>query len=240
MIYFTRYETIDRSHQSTYNDTNYSNLISPEKVNTLERSKKEKSSLLSEMNTLDSATFGQTNSYGQNSHYNSIDKSPKSPLYDQNSYKKFDNSYNQNYDYRTESFATFGESQTQSRYSTPYKSEHKTENKFYLPESYKTDVYKYENIHSAKPIEEKGFTSTPNTKIYGPSETKTFEVVKNGSDHQMSYSNVEYDSPMLTDLDSLEQRMCKQSITQKIVEKKTVHMSSTSKHESSTKSFRFE
>lgn len=235
---FIRYETIDRSHPTAYNDS-YSNLVSPEKVNTLERNKKEKSSiLLSEINALDSAVYGGHNSYNQNTNYNSI--SPKSP-HDQNS--KYDSSYSQNYDYRTESYSTFGDSAP--RFSTPYKqmSDYKIDTKYYTSPEYKTDMYKYESIQTAKPIEEKGFSSTPNTKIYGPTESKTFEVVKNGADHQlMSYSNVEYmsDPPILTDIDSLEQRMCKQSITQKIVEKKTVQMSSTSKHESSTKSYRFE
>lgn len=57
-----------------------------------------------------------------------------------------------------------------------------------------------------------------------------------------TFSNMEYitEPPILSEIDSLEQRMCKQSITQKIIEKKTVHMSSSSKHESSTKSYRFE
>lgn len=251
MLFLNRYETIDRSQLNAYNDS-YSNLVSPEKVNTLERNKKEKLNLLPEINAVDSAVYGLQNSYNQNSIYNSVekspkspvyDRSPKSPVYDQNSSynKKYDTNYSQNYDYKTESYSTFADSQQQPKFSTPFRSEVSTN--YFAPESYKTDMYKYENIHTSKPIEEKGFSSTPNTKIYGPSDSKSFEVIKNGADHQiMSYSNVEYlnDPPLISEADSLEQRMCKQSVTQKIIEKKTVHMSSTSKHESSTKSYRFE
>lgn len=214
-----RYETFDRTAQNAYNDT-YSNLVSPEKVNTLERNKKEKINLLSEINAVDSATYGLQNSYDQNNTYNS----QNNDSFDQNSFSK---NYSQTY----ETYSTFGDAQT--KFSTPYKQE---KSYFSSPEPTKTDYYKYESI---RPIEEKGFSSTPNTKIYG-----TSDIYKNGStDHQlMSYSNVEYvnDPPLISEIDSLEQRMCKQSITQKIIEKKTVHVSSSSKQESSTKSYRFE
>lgn len=253
-----RYETIERpTHQtSSYNDT-YSNLISPEKVNTLERIKKEnKNLLLSEINSLDSAVYGGTNSYNQNSSFNnSYDKS-----YDHSYDKKSSayDSYNQTSDYKTDSYSSFSENAP--KFSQPYKplsaispkndikSESNVKTSSYIsPDGgYKTDSYKYESYQTvAKPVstfttnQDKYYTSTPQSKLYNP-----MDVYKNGnSGHQMmSYSNVEYinEPPLIAESDSLEQRMCKQSLTQKVIEKKTVHMTSSSKQESSSNTYRFE
>lgn len=247
------------SQNSSYAD-NYSSLISPEKVNTLERNKKDnKNALLSEINALDSAVYGGTNSYNQNSSY----MNNNNGTYDHLHSSHFDSTYNN----QTSSF-----SEVAPKFAQPYKplgsgiimptakNEVKSESKSYMsPDGYKTDSYKYESYQtsSSKPMSaftsssDKYFTSTPTqSKMYsGPVETDlkstTFDgAYKNGSDHHqlMSFSNVEFinEPPLLMDNDSLEQRMCKQSLTQKIIEKKTVQMTSSSKQETSTKSFRFE
>lgn len=54
----------------SYNDT-YSQLESPEKVNSLERNKYNRNPLQQDMNTLDSTVYGGPNSYGQTSGYGS-------------------------------------------------------------------------------------------------------------------------------------------------------------------------
>lgn len=237
VIFYLRYETIDRSGQNIYNDT-YSNLTSPEKVNSLERSKKEKTNLISEINALDSAVYGGTNSYGQNSMYQT-NLSPKSHEV-QNGSSKFEN---QSYEFSQKSDFSSYES---PKFSQTFKPVTPPESKYFPKSPIQNENYKtessYYNYQSSKPIEEKGFSSTPITKIYGTASNGT----SNDHSHQLMStfsSNVDYtvnEPPMISEIDNLEQRMCKQSITQKIIEKKTVHMTSSSKQESSTKSYRFE
>lgn len=241
---------------------------SPEKVNSLERNKR--NLLQSQIHSLDNAVYGGTNSYNQTSQndYNSFSKNaPKftplparppsytpdsktysptttSPSY-QSPYKQLPTSPTKPtfaYSPKPSNLTTFGS----DGYTT---SEYKT-NTYKIPGGYKTDSYKYEAYKSStQPTytagTEKYYTSTPNAKVeLSPFDKKTFETFSNGDNqYQSSYSsNVEYinEPPVLKDTDTLEQKMLKKSVTQQIIEKKTVQMTKSSKQESSTKSFRFE
>lgn len=308
-----RYETVDRSQYQNlnYNDTIYSTLTSPEKVNTLERNKKDKHSLLHEINALDSAVYGtQTNytPYNQqqtrntyepyssspkpdkkstyesysplspdkkqsyepysslgmdkksNYEHYSPDKSNYSPLSQVHSpQKQTYESYSHSLDYKTDKKLYDSTVDGYTAYASPHKSntlpknESKTEIKSYTsPDGYKTDSYRYESSYqsASNPVtsysSEKYYTTSPQSKLYSPSDLKRFEeFTKNGTDHHQQhtlYANTEFtsDPTILTEAESLEQRMLKQSVTKKIIEKKSVQMTSSSKVESSTKSFRFD
>lgn len=134
--------------------------------------------------------------------------------------------------------------------SDGYSSSEYVTNSYKLPDGYKTDTYKYECYQSApqhtySSSSEKYYTTSPAGKALSPLDTKSFDTFKNGSDNQYQSSfssNVEYinQPPMLKDNDTLEQKMLKKSVTQQIIEKKTVSMTKSSKQESSTKSFKFE
>ncbi|KAI4466980.1 huntingtin interacting protein 1 [Holotrichia oblita] len=113
-----------------------------------------------------------------------------------------------------------------------------------IPDGYQTNTYKYETYHSSsEPYQytssEKYYTSTPQAKLeYAPIDT-----FKNGNDLHGNYTtSVEYvsEAPVLRDTETLEQKMCKKSITQHVTEKKTVSMSRSSKQESTSKTFKFE
>ncbi|KAK4884901.1 hypothetical protein RN001_001172 [Aquatica leii] len=56
------------TQNTTFSDS-YSHLESPEKVNSLDRSKKNRNVLLGEIDSLDSAVYGSSNNYGQNNSY---------------------------------------------------------------------------------------------------------------------------------------------------------------------------
>lgn len=134
------------------------------------------------------------------------------------------------------------------QYSDGYSSSEYVTNTQKTPDGIKTNSFKYESYHSTpqptySSSSEKYFTSIPSA--ISPLEKKTFETFKNGGDsqYQSSYStNVEYinEPPTFKDSDTLEQKMLKKSVTQQIIEKKTVSTTKTMKQESATKSFRFD
>lgn len=318
----------------SYNDT-YSQLESPEKVNTLERNKYQQNPLQQEVNTLDYAVYGGSNNYGQtpgysNTDYNSYAKTAPSyatqPSYTSNQYgsvfntdqytpyssksneapqytsvnpqystpnkpfssmtsnttpKPFSSNttssqYDKSYDYgSTNQFSSTDKSKydnvpssgsytkfdtssnlfdsTAGNFKIPsdgYKTSEYNTSTYKIPGGTQTDTYKYESYHSAsQPVysttTEKYYTSTPNSKVqFTPIDRKGFEPFsKNGSDYESSFSsNVEYISqpPTLKDTDTLEQKMLKKSVTQQIIEKKTVSTTKSTKQESSTKNFRLE
>lgn len=186
--------------------------------------------------------------------YSTVNKSPApvSPGHNLNSPKTFSaqpsrtfdytSSPSPSYDQKYRSFDLKPQSSTDGYSSSEYST-----NTYKTPSGFKTESYKYETYKSADPIyqtiEEKYYTSTPNKDQSLPSKS-TYESIKNGTDtqYQSSFSsNVEYinEPPALKDMDTLEQKMLKKSITQQIVEKKTVSTTRTSKQESSTKTFGF-
>ncbi|KAK9884059.1 hypothetical protein WA026_004996 [Henosepilachna vigintioctopunctata] len=132
--------------------------------------------------------------------------------------------------------------------SDGYSSSEYSSNTYKTPQGYKTETYKYETYKSSdqpiyQSIEEKYYTSTPN-KNQSTLSDKRYDSIKNGTDteFQSSFSsNVEYvnEPPVFRDTDSLEQKMLKKSVTQQIVEKKTVSTVRSSKQESSTKTLGF-
>lgn len=288
-------------------------------MNSLERNKQSKNPLLSEINTLDSAVYGGTNSYGQKNNYGQSNyghtsgyssdnysapptnyqytpysayeqqtKQYESPQYaktsqystPQKNYSQTTNAtpkpfssetnYDKSYNYsgsnqfgstdksrydNVPSSGSYTKFDTSSHLFEPPKydfnkatgdgytnSEYSTST-YKIPGGTQTDTYKYETYHSASdPVysstSEKYYTSTPNTKVqFTPIDTTPF---KNGSS---SYSsNVEYitQAPVLKDSDTLEQKMLKKSVTQQVIEKKTVQTTRSTRQESSTKNFRFD
>ncbi|KAF5290986.1 hypothetical protein FQA39_LY14517 [Lamprigera yunnana] len=64
------------TQNTSYNDS-YSHLESPEKVNSLDRNKKNPNILLGELNNLDSVVYGGTNTFAQNSYTSFSDNTPK-------------------------------------------------------------------------------------------------------------------------------------------------------------------
>ncbi|XP_057660933.1 talin-1 isoform X1 [Diorhabda carinulata] len=234
MRYHQSYDYQSSPHQRYYQD-NYSQLESPEKVNSLERNK---NILKSQINDLDSATYGSTNTYGQD--YNSYSQnSPK--FYPKDTYTSTPSHY-KSYDPPKDSFY---QPLDNKYYSDGYSSSEYATNTYKTPEGYKMNTYEYKSYqsqpqHSYSSSSEKYYTSSP--AVTSPRDKKAFETFKNG-DSQYSYStNVEYinEPPLFRDDDTLEQKMLKKSVTQQIIEKKTVSMTKSSKEESSTKSFRFE
>nr|CAI5837940.1 unnamed protein product [Callosobruchus analis] len=146
------------------------------------------------------------------------------------------------------------------QYSDGYSSSEYVSSTQKTPEGYKTNTYKYESYKSTpqptySSSSEKYYTSMPGAssplekktfETFGsPFDKKSFDTFKNGGDSQFQSSfstNVEYvnEPPILREDDTLEQRMLKKSVTQQIIEKKTVSMTKSSKQESSTRSFKFE
>lgn len=134
------------------------------------------------------------------------------------------------------------------QYSDGYSSSDYVTSTHKTPEGIKTNTFKYESYQSTpqptySSSSEKYFSSIP--AAISPLEKKTFETFKNGGDtqYQSSFStNVEYSNepPVFKDNDTLEQKMLKKSVTQQIIEKKTVSMSKSTKQESDIKTFRFE
>lgn len=134
------------------------------------------------------------------------------------------------------------------QYSDGYSSSEYVTSTQKTPEGIKTNTYKYESYHSTpqptySSSSEKYFSSIP--AAISPLEKKTFETFKNGEDsqYQSTFStNVEYvnEPPIFKGSDTLEQKMLKKSVTQQIIEKKTVSMTKSTKQESATKNFRFE
>lgn len=247
-------------------------------MNSLERNKK--ANLQSHINNLDTATYGGSNSYGQNDYsYNSFSQnaptySPKmgdnytstpshyasinrnySPLQNKEYDKPFGNigcpvgTYDQMKKISSQYEPTdlYSKSDTK-HYSDGYSSSEYVTSTQKTPEGLKTNTFKYESYQSTpqptySSSSEKYFTSVP--AAISPLEKKTFETFKNGGDtqYQSSFStNVEYinEPPVFKDNDTLEQKMLKKSVTQQIIEKKTVSMTKSSKQESATKSFRFD
>ncbi|CAG9813617.1 unnamed protein product [Phaedon cochleariae] len=199
--------------QKYYSDT-YSHLESPQKVNSLEHNKT------------------NLRPHTNNSIYDHIDHSPTYNPYSQNSIFSPNDTYSQPYD---------------KHYSDGYSSSEYVTNTIKTPEGYKSNAFKYENYHSTpqptySSSSEKYYSSLP--AVISPLEKKSFETFTNGdTQYQSSFAtNVEYinEAPVLKDEETLEQRMLKKSVTQQIIEKKTVSMTRSSKQESSTKSFRFE
>ncbi|GLV39682.1 rhea [Carabus blaptoides fortunei] len=153
-------------------------------------------------------------------------------------------SYSHSLDYKTDKKSTLHD---YSAYTSPHKSSTlpKSELKSYTA----PDSYRYESSYQqSTPVTTYTSDKYNTSKLYNPSgELKRFEeFTKNGTDHQQQqqviYSNAEFtsDPVTLTEAQSLEQRMLKQSVTQKIIEKQSIQMTSSSKMESSTKSFRFD
>lgn len=181
-----------------------------------------------------SAETSYDKSYYGSSQYGSADRSKYDNIPSSGSYTKFDTSA-PTFDPPKYDFKTAGDGYTSSEYGT---------STYKIPGGTQTDTYKYETYHSASdPVysstTEKYFTSTPNTKVqFTPIDKKEFTPFKNGSSAYSS--NVEYitEVPALKDSDTLEQKMLKKSITQQVIEKKTVTRST--KQESSTKNFRFD
>lgn len=184
--------------------------------------------------------------------YSSVNKPaapPVSPAHNLNSPKMFGSqpartfdytsSPSPSYDQKYRSFDLKPQSSTDGYSSSEYST-----NTYKTPAGFKTESFKYETYKSGDPIyqtiEEKYYTSTPSKGL----SNATFESVKNGVDsqYQSSFStNVEYinEPPVLKDSDTLEQKMLKKSVTQQVVEKKTVSTMRTTKQESSTKTFGF-
>lgn len=156
-------------------------------------------------------------SYDYSSRYDNVPSS--------GSYTKFDTSTHA-FEPPKYDFKTTGDGYTTKEYTT---------STYKIPGGTQTDTYKYETYQSASdPVysssSEKYYTSTPNSK---------FTPIKNGSAFS---SNVEYikETPVLKDSDSLEQKMLKKSVTQQVIEKRTVQTTRSTKQESSTKNFRFD
>ncbi|XP_074035813.1 talin_middle and talin-RS domain-containing protein rhea isoform X1 [Leptinotarsa decemlineata] len=223
--------------QKFYADT-YSQLESPEKVNSLERNK---NVLKAHINSLDSATYGGTNSYGQDYGSAFTQNAPRfSPKDNYTSSPSHMRGY--------EPLKTDSPFQSPKHYSDGYSSSEYATNTYKTPDGYKSNTFKYESYHSTpQPTYsssiEKYYTSKP--AVTSPLEKKSFETFRNGSNtqYQSSFSsNVEYinEAPQLKSEDTLEQKMLKKSVSQQIIEKKTVSMTKSSKQESSTRSFRFE
>lgn len=251
--FFCRYSQYQYdSSQSNYSPTvqtlynsNYSHLESPEKVNSLDRNKK--NLLQSQINSLDTSVYGSTTNNHVN--YDSFSKNapsfapPRPPAPVES--KLYSPSYQQFSPTSPKNLSTFDYPRPNDGYST---SEYTT-NSYKIPGGYKTEQFKYEAYKSSPTYQsgtEKYFTSTPNSKLQvSPYEQKSFDTFKNGSDsqYQSSFSsNVEYinEPPVLKDSDTLEQKMLKKSVTQQIIEKKTVQTTKSSRQESSTRSFKFE
>lgn len=268
----------DASHPTPpkYYQETYRHLESPEKVNSLERNKK--AYLQSHINNLDQATYGGTNSYGQNDYAPSSHSlytqgtptytpkfetstptyTPKFETGTPSHYASVNRGYggqNRGYDSQVGGYDSlkyeptdyFSKPDTR-QYSDGYSSSEYVTNSFKTPDGYKTHSYKYESYQSTpqptySTSSEKYYTSAP--ALQSPLDKKTFETFKNGGDtqYQSAYStNVEYinEPPVFKDDDTLEQKMLKKSVTQQIIEKKTVQTTKSSKQESSTKTFRFE
>lgn len=170
--------------------------------------------------------FPSDTSYEKSYDYNSsADRSRYDNIPSSGSYTKFDMSSHA-FEPPKYDFKPAGDGYTTKEYNT---------STYKIPGGTQTDTYKYETYHSASdPVysssSEKYFTSTPNSK---------FTPIKNGSAFA---SNVEYitEAPVLKDSDTLEQKMLKKSVTQQVIEKKTVHTTRSTKQESSTKNFRFD
>lgn len=277
---FSRYQPdYDSSHSHTsnkyYSDT-YSNLQSPEKVHSLDYTKRNQSNILqSQLNDLNSSVYGTTKPYDANNVYNSPNYksfTQSAPGYDSSHYAALNTSpkpfgsptYTKSFNYSQPVSAgeQFGH-QTNLEGLKPgfvdvkggndFSTSEYSTNTYKTPGGYRTDTFKYETYKTSSEPQyssatEKFYTSTPGGKVgeSSPFEKKSFETFKNGggdSQFQSSYStNVEYinEPPVLKDDDTLEQKMLKKSVTQQIIEKRTVSTSKTSKQESSTKSFRFE
>ncbi|KAJ8935035.1 hypothetical protein NQ314_013060 [Rhamnusium bicolor] len=194
------------------------------------------------------------------SHYASLNKSygtnatsPKpfgTPAQD----KSFDyGTIGHNLDTQSQPMESFSKSDYKPS-SDGYSSSEYVTNTYKTPGGYKTNTFKYESYQSTpqqtySSSSEKYYSSLPAGKtqpiLSPPFDKKSFDTLKNGSDsqYQSSFSsNVEYinQPPVLKDEDTLEQKMLKKSVTQQIIEKKTVSMTKSSKHESSTKSFKFD
>lgn len=181
--------------------------------------------------------FTSDTSYDNSSYnYSSIaNKSRYDNIPSSGSYTKFDTSSHA-FEPPKYDFKTIGDGYTTSEYSTSTQK---------IPGGTQTNTYKYETYHSSSdPIysstSEKYYTSTPNTKVqFTPIDKKEFTPFKNGSSYS---SNVEYitEAPVLKDSDTLEQKMLKKSVTQQVIEKKTVQTTRSTRQESSTKNFRFD
>lgn len=258
--YDASYPTPPKYYQDTYR-----HLESPEKVNSLERNKK--AYIQSHINNLDQVTYGGTNSYGQNdyapnSHNLYMQGAPTySPKFETStpshyaSVNRGSSGQSRGYDSQIGGYDSlkyeptdyFNKSDTR-QYSDGYSSSEYVTNTYKTPEGHKTHTFKYESYQSTpQPTfslsSEKYYTSAP--ALQSPLEKKTFETFRNGGDTQCqsSYStNVEYinDPPVFKDDDTLEQKMLKKSVTQQIIEKKTIQTTKSSKQESATKTFRFE
>lgn len=191
-------------------------------------------------NTTSSSHYEKSYDYGTTNQFSGADRSKYDNVPSSGSYTKFDTSSN-----------LFNTSATDFKVpSDGYKTSEYNTSTYKIPGGTQTDTYRYESYHSSsEPVcsttTEKYYTSTPNSKVqFMPIDKKGFEPFsKNGSDHQSSFSsNVEYISkpPTLKDTDTLEQKMLKKSVTQQVIEKKTVSTTKSTKQESSTKNFRLE
>lgn len=164
--------------------------------------------------------------------YGGTDRSRYDNIPSSGSYTKF-NTSSSAFEPPKYDFKTTGDGYTTKEYTT---------STYKIPGGTQTDTYKYETYHSTSdPVysstTEKYYTSTPNSKFTPIDRAAPFS--SNGSAFS---SNVEYitETPVLKDSDSLEQKMLKKSITQQVIEKKTVQTTRSTKQESSTKNFRFD
>lgn len=260
--YYESSRTLDRSKDSTnknydisYENTKYSQLTSPEKVNTLERNKNRSNNVLqSEINTLNSSVHGvdgpsyssydpntsSDNSYTTYEKYSNVTSPLKSPKYDHNfsrlpeSYKKYSESFTKNLT-----------SPRKFEINKNISSSIDNQSDSSLPKFISATPKKLQSNGGSKTeVTEKYFTTSTPFK----SETTTHKQFQNGgsqSQQQSSvstYSNYEIinEPPIITDNETLEQRMCKKSVTQKIVEKRTVTMSQTKQEGTTLRSFKFE
>ncbi|XP_044738316.1 talin-1 isoform X2 [Chrysoperla carnea] len=260
--YYESSRTLDRSKDSTnknydisYENTKYSQLTSPEKVNTLERNKNRSNNVLqSEINTLNSSVHGvdgpsyssydpntsSDNSYTTYEKYSSVTSPLKSPKFDHNfsrlpeSYKKYSESFTKNLT-----------SPRKFEINKNISSSIDNQSDSSLPKFISATPKKLQSNGGSKTeVTEKYFTTSTPYK----SETTTHKQFQNGgsqSQQQSSvstYSNYEIinEPPIITDNETLEQRMCKKSVTQKIVEKRTVTMSQTKQEGTTLRSFKFE
>lgn len=198
--------------------------------------------------------------YTPYSTYEQQNKQYDTPQYGKTTNQPKTTSYERSFDGRYDNFPSSGGSYTKFDTSSPhafqpppkyefnksgdgYTSSEYSTSTFKIPGGTQTDTYKYETYHSASdPIysttTEKYYTSTPNSKFV-PIDKPPF---KNGCNNTFS-SNIEYTTttPVVSkDSDSLEQKMLKKSVTQQVIEKRTVQTTKSTKQESSTKNFRFD
>lgn len=198
-------------------------------MNTLERKNKhrDQTTLQSEINSLNQSVYGDTtNSY------------PSSPNH--TTYEKFSTtsapqtSSPNNFSRLPESYKKYSESFTRNL----------NNNKLNSPTPPPPPPVKSKDTKPKYDDKPKLVSVIPKKSSH-PNVESSFEYRQNGnSNNTMSTYSSNYEiinePPVVVGNETLEQRMCKKSITQKIVEKRTVTMSQSKHGSTTTKSFQFQ